>query len=104
MRLISSWIFPVSANCVFLEIFEIFNSFFIKYTYKASYTYEKSGSQNVKATTAGAERVKVSLAFTATSDGRKLPILIILPRKRALKSPFVCPSNVVILYKPSDSI
>jgi len=46
--------------------------------------------------------VKVSLAFTATSDDRKLPILIILPRKRPLKSPFVCPSNVIILYKPKS--
>jgi len=65
----------------------------------ASYTYENSGSQNVKSTTAGGERVKLSLAFTATANGLKLPILEVLPRKNPLKS-FVCLHNIMILYKP----
>ena len=67
----------------------------------ASYTYENSGSQNVKSTTAGGERVKLSLAFTAIANGLKLPILVVLPRKNPLKS-FVCPHNIMILYKPKS--
>lgn len=63
-----------------------------------NYTYEKKGTRNINSTTAGGERVKVSLAFTATASGRKLPILIILPRKNPLKQ-FECPENVVIIYK-----
>ncbi len=70
---------------------------FIFFLIIAAYTYEQSGSQTVKSTIAGGERVKISLAFTASSDGLKLPILCILPRKKPLK--FVCPSNVVIMYK-----
>ncbi len=42
------------------------------------------------------------MAFSATADGRKLPILIILPRKNPLKPPFKCPDNVVIMYKPKS--
>ena len=56
------------------------------------------GARNVAATTTGGERTKVSMAFSATADGRKLPILIILPRKKPLKA-FEPPENVVILYK-----
>ncbi len=67
----------------------------------ASYTYEKVGAQNVGSTTSGGERTKISMAFTASSDGRKLPILIILPRKNPLKD-FQIPNNVVILYKPKS--
>ncbi len=59
------------------------------------------GTQNVVATSSGGERTKISMAFTATSDGRKLPILIILPRKNPLKQ-FQIPNNVVILYKPKS--
>ncbi len=58
------------------------------------YTYETKGSQNVGATTSGAERTKISMAVTATSDGRKLPILVILPRKKPLKE-FQCPDYMV---------
>ena len=72
-------------------------NFFVKeflFNESAMYTYEMKGSQNVGATTSGSERVKISMAVTATSDGRKLPILIILPRKNPLKG-FQCPDNMV---------
>ncbi len=67
--------------------------------YIGNYTYEAKGSQNINSTTAGGERVKISLAFTASASGSKLPILVVLPRKFPLKHPFVCPENVVIIYK-----
>jgi len=51
--------------------------FKIRLFLKGSYTYEKKGSKNVNATTAGAEKTKISLAFTATANGSKLPILIV---------------------------
>ncbi len=76
--------------------------FKIRLFLKGSYTYEKKGSKNVNATTAGAEKTKISLAFTATANGSKLPILIVLPRKTPLKQPFVCPDNVIICYKPNS--
>lgn len=66
--------------------------------FQANYTIEQRGSQSVKATTSGGERTKISLAFTANAHGTKLPILIVLPRKKPLKD-FICPENVVIIYK-----
>jgi len=52
----------------------------------------------VKVVTSGAEKTKISLAFTATASGRKLPIIIVLPRKNPLKN-YVAPANVIIVYK-----
>ncbi len=48
------------------------------------------------ASTSGGERVKISLAFTASAAGTKLPILVVIPRKNPLKK-LCCPSNVVIV-------
>lgn len=76
----------------------------IQLDYPSSYTYDKIGTPNINATTSGGERTKISLAFTASSNGRKFPILssIVIPRKNPLKAPFKCPDSVVILYKPKS--
>lgn len=75
-----------------------FNFLNLLISFKANYTYDKKGSWQVKASTCGGERVKISLAFTAAANGKKLPLLIILSRKTPLKS-FICPDNVRIIYK-----
>ena len=50
------------------------------------------------ATTCGAEKVKLHCAFTASADGTKLPVLILVPRKKSLPF-FVCPDNVIVHYQ-----
>ena len=40
---------------------------------------------------------KVSCAFCASSNGDKLPVLILIPRKRPLKD-FAPPDNVLVVY------
>ena len=74
------------------------NRFFIK----GSYTFEKKGAKRVKASTAGAELVRISAAFCASSNGSKLPILVIIPRKKQLEN-FKSPDNVVILYDTNSN-
>ena len=44
------------------------------------YSYGSKGSKRVKAATAGAERVRISTAWTATASGYKFPIYTIIPR------------------------
>ena len=44
------------------------------------YTFSPTGVRRVKANTTGSERVRQSLAFTAASNGVKLPIFGIIPR------------------------
>ncbi len=52
----------------------------------------------MKATTAGAERTRLSAAFTASADGRKSKIYIVLPRSTPLPE-YTPPENVVVCYK-----
>ena len=60
---------------------------------KGNYTYEKKGTKCVNSVTSGQEKTKVSCAFCASSNGDKLPVLILIPRKRPLKD-FTPPDNV----------
>ncbi len=50
--------------------------------------------------TSGNEKTKLSAAFCSSSNGKKLPVLIIVPRKTDLPN-FQPPDNVVIIYKSS---
>ena len=46
----------------------------------SNYTIALKGTRRVKASTAGGERTRLSSAFTAASNGNKLPIYAIVPR------------------------
>lgn len=58
---------------------------------------ENVGSNRVPSTNSGQEKTRVSVAFTATASGHKLPAIILIPRKTPLKD-FVPPRNVRIVY------
>ena len=47
----------------------------------------------------GHEKVKISVRFTTSANGRILPPFIILPRKTPLPD-YVPPNNVIVHYKP----
>ncbi|CAF1002537.1 unnamed protein product [Brachionus calyciflorus] len=49
--------------------------------FPSNYTYDSKGARRVKSNTNGCERTKISAAFTATAEGKKLPIFVICPRK-----------------------
>ena len=66
--------------------------------FPSNYTFEKKGSKRVPATTTGSERTRLSAAFSAPASGEKLPILILIPRKKDLPN-FTPPENVVLIYK-----
>jgi hypothetical protein len=55
----------------------------------------------VKASTTSNERTRLSVAFTAFSDGTKLPIFTIIPWKTAIA--FDCPENVEVAYNTSST-
>jgi len=65
----------------------LIHTYFLIFDYfdLANHTYDKKGAINVGASTSGGERVKISLAFTASAAGTKLPILVVIPRKNPLK-------------------
>ena len=85
MLFISSKIFGFDETSIYLD-------------FPSNYTYEKKGVRRVKATTAGSERTRISAAFTASADGTKLQIYIVIPRARPFKD-YIPPSNVFINYK-----
>lgn len=60
-------------------------------------TYEARGKKRVKAVTAGAEKSRLSVIFGASADGKKLPALVLIPRKRQLEN-FDVPDNVIVAY------
>lgn len=47
-------------------------------------TYTEKGQRRVKATTSGSDRVRISSAFTAASNGSKLPIFSLIPRAKPI--------------------
>ena len=47
--------------------------------------------------TTGNQNTRVSMSFTAAAIGKKLPPLILIPRKNPLKH-FVPPQNVLVVY------
>ena len=47
-------------------------------------TYERIGTKRVAATTTGNEMTRLSVAFCASANGTKLPLLVVLPRKTPL--------------------
>jgi transposase-like protein len=65
--------------------------------FPSNYTYELKGTKKVNAVTTGAERTRLSAAFSAVANGTKLPILLVLPRKKELE--FECPQNLHVVYK-----
>jgi hypothetical protein len=66
--------------------------------FSMTYPYAPKGSKRVKAVTTGSERTRLSAAFGATAGGTKLPIYIIVPRKREIEN-YIPPNNVVLVYK-----
>lgn len=67
-----------------------------------SYTFETLGSQRVVATTTGKEKVRISCIFSARAAGRKLPILMVIPRNTALVN-VILPSNCIPVYLSSGN-
>lgn len=70
--------------------------------FKGNYSYEEKGTKIVKATTAGAEKTRLPMAFCCAANGDKLPILIVIPRKKPLKD-FVPPENVMLVYRGANN-
>ena len=66
------------------------------------YSYGSKGSKRVKAATAGAERVRISTAWTATASGYKFPIYTIIPRVNVIPELHEL-SNLIIKYKTSST-
>lgn len=62
------------------------------------YTYAAKGTKRVKVDTHGGEMARMSAAFTASADGSKLPILILVPRASDLPD-YTPPDNVIVIYK-----
>ena len=67
-----------------------------------SYSYAERGSQRVVADTTGHEAVRVSIALCASASGKKLPVLVIIPRATPLPG-FVPPDNVILLYRTAST-
>lgn len=63
-----------------------------------NYTYDQRGSQRVVANTSGSEKTRLTIGIGGSADGTKLPLVIIVPRKKPLRN-FVVPSNIIIVYK-----
>ncbi len=63
-----------------------------------SRTYEEIGARRVSAVSTGHELAKLPVALVISASGKKLPLLVIVPRKTVLKE-FVPPANVVVMYK-----
>ncbi|CAF0805017.1 unnamed protein product [Brachionus calyciflorus] len=70
--------------------------------FPSNYTYASKGSKGVKANTTGGERAQISSGFTASADGYKFPIFLIIPRKNYLPN-FIPPDNVVVHYKSGST-
>ncbi|RNA22105.1 pogo transposable element with KRAB domain-like [Brachionus plicatilis] len=68
--------------------------------YPSNYTYAVKGSKTVTAITTGGEKARISALFTASADGDKLPIFILVPRITDLPN-FTPSDNVVVKYKSS---
>ncbi|CAF1148323.1 unnamed protein product, partial [Brachionus calyciflorus] len=62
------------------------------------YTYENRGVKRVKIDTNGAELVRISAIYTASADGEKLPIFLLVPRTKDLEN-YEPPYNVKLIYK-----
>ena len=50
----------------------------------------------VEAVTSGQQNTRISVCFTASSSGTKLPALVLIPRKKPLKN-FTAPNNLVVV-------
>ena len=60
-------------------------------------TYEAQGTRRVEAVTSGQQKTRISVCFTASASGTKLPALVLIPRKKPLKN-FTAPNNLVVVY------
>ncbi|RNA05625.1 Pogo transposable element with [Brachionus plicatilis] len=68
----------------------------------SQYTYAVKGAKRTVVYTTGAEKTRLSGAWTGAADGKKLPIYLIIPRVNELPN-FHVPNNVMVTYR-SDSI
>jgi len=68
----------------------------------SNYTYAEIGATRVCATTTGHEMQKISVMACASASGFKFPLVIVVPRKTALKD-FTPPDNTIVVYKPSGT-
>ena len=66
------------------------------------YTYAVKGAKRTVVYTTGAEKTRLSGAWTGAADGKKLPIYLIIPRVNELPN-FHVPKNVMLTYR-SNSI
>ena len=57
-----------------------------------NYTYASVGTKRVQAATTGNTSTRVSIASTAAASGKKLKMIILIPRKLPLKD-FIPPRN-----------
>ena len=48
-------------------------------------TYDSVGTRRVAALTTGHEKARISVAFCASAAGQKLPLVVVIPRKTAIK-------------------
>ncbi|CAF1007838.1 unnamed protein product [Brachionus calyciflorus] len=64
--------------------------------------FKASRTKRVVANTSGNERKRISITVCVSTLGTKLPLVVVVPRKRPLKD-FNPPQNVVIIYKPNGT-
>ena len=67
-----------------------------------NYTYASKGLKRVKAVTTGAERVRISTAWTASASGNKLPIYALIPRTKPINELDQI-ENLLVRYKSSST-
>ena len=67
----------------------------------SNYTFAAAGSKRVKAGTTGAERVRLSTAFTATASGTKMPIYAIILRMTPIPELQEI-ANILPMYKKTS--
>ncbi len=63
-----------------------------------SFTYEQKGKSKVSAVSSGNEKTRLSCLMASTMSGKKLPVIVVIPRKRPFQN-FLHNENVVIVYE-----
>jgi hypothetical protein len=63
-----------------------------------NYTYEKRGKAKVSAVSSGHEKVRLSCLMASTLSGKKLPMVVVVPRKKPFPN-FLENREVIVVYE-----
>jgi hypothetical protein len=67
-----------------------------------NYTYEQRGKKKVATTSSGHEKVRLSCLMASTLSGRKLPLVVVVPRKKPFFN-FLQDRDVIIVYETAGN-